>query len=136
MLSLERASSRNVLAAAAWPWLCFNVLSLSPRSAQNCKCFSYGGVLSHPTGKKPQVKCWDGGKLSAYGESIIIIFCPQAAWPHLVDAGTSTRFIVGIVSFSNLFYGITLIEGHLLTFQARGERILHHSSQGFCGSCL
>lgn len=28
MLALERTSSRNVLASAAWPWLCFNVLSV------------------------------------------------------------------------------------------------------------
>lgn len=67
-------------------------------------------------------------KLSASGDSIVIIFCPQAAWPHLADAGTSTMVAAGpavqcsIVSFGNLLYRVTVIGGHLLTFQARGER--------------
>lgn len=68
-------------------------------------------------------------KLSAYGISVVIVFCPQAALLHLANAGTSTSFTAGqavlwsIVSSGNLLYGITLIGGHLLTFQARGERI-------------
>lgn len=67
-------------------------------------------------------------KLFACGGSIIIVFCPQAAWPHQADAGTSMMFTAGpavqfsIASFGNLFYGVTLIGGHHLTFQARGER--------------
>lgn len=47
------------------------------------------------------------GKLSAYGDCIASI-CPEASWPHLADAGTSTMLAgdpaaeLSVVSFSEL----------------------------------
>lgn len=54
------------------------------------------------------------GKLSACGDCIASI-CPEAAWPHLADAGTSTTLAggpaapVSVVSFGELLHGVTLM---------------------------
>ena len=57
-------------------------IALSPRSAQNYKCFSSVVVLSHPTGKNKSEVLLGllRSSLPTEGDSIIIVFCPQAAW--------------------------------------------------------
>jgi len=69
-----------------------------------------------------------GEKLFAYGDSAIIVFCPQAAWPHLADVGASTTFAAdpaarfGVGSLGNLLHRVILTGVHHLTFQDRVER--------------
>lgn len=67
----------------------------------------------------------------------IASICPEAACPHLADAGTSTRLAggpaaqVSVVSFGELVHGVTLMGDLLLSQRRRNVFVLHQSSQGF-----